>query len=74
MLVSETHRERANAIQQMAFPLAGVVAPVLTGLVYTWVGLNRVILVGLATFNLSSGKISAITRQFFASNVLIPPS
>jgi MFS family permease len=50
MLVSETHRERANAIQQMAFPLAGVVAPVLTGLVYAWAGLSGVILIDLVTF------------------------
>ncbi len=49
-LVSETHRERANAIQQMAFPLAGVVAPVLTGLVYAWAGLSAVILIDLVTF------------------------
>lgn len=44
MLVSETHRERANAIQQMGFPLAGVVAPVLTGLIYAWADLSGVIL------------------------------
>jgi MFS family permease len=50
MLVPEQHRERANAIQQMAFPLAGVVAPVLAGLIYVAVGIAGVIAVDLATF------------------------
>jgi predicted MFS family arabinose efflux permease len=58
MLVSETHRERANAIQQMAFPLAGVVAPMLTGLIYTWAGLSGVILIDLATFLIAVVAIS----------------
>jgi MFS family permease len=50
MLVPEQHRERANAIQQMAFPLAGVVAPVLAGLVYVAAGIAGVIALDLATF------------------------
>src|SRR5688572_12913873 len=50
MLVPEQHRERANAIQQMAFPLAGVVAPVLAGLVYVVAGIAGVIALDLATF------------------------
>ncbi len=53
MLVPERHRERANAIQQMAFPLAGVVAPVLTGLLYAAVDISGVILIDLATFLLA---------------------
>lgn len=50
MLVPEQHRERANAIQQMAFPLAGVIAPVLAGLIYITAGIAGVIAVDLATF------------------------
>jgi MFS transporter, DHA3 family, macrolide efflux protein len=50
MLVPEQHRERANAIQQMAFPLAGVFAPVLAGLVYVTAGIAGVIAFDLATF------------------------
>jgi MFS family permease len=50
MLVPEQHRERANAIQQMAFPLAGVLAPVLTGALYAAVGIAGIILIDLATF------------------------
>jgi MFS transporter, DHA3 family, macrolide efflux protein len=58
MLVSETHQERANTIQQMAFPLAGVVAQMLTGLIYTWAGLSGVILIDLATFLIAVVAIS----------------
>lgn len=50
LLVSEGQRERANAILQMAFPLAGVVAPVLTGILYLLIRINGVILIDLATF------------------------
>src|SRR5690606_5704981 len=31
MLVPEEHRDRANGIQQIGFPLAGVVAPMVAG-------------------------------------------
>ena len=50
LLVPERHRERANGVQQMAFPLAGVVAPVLTGALYAIVGISCIILVDLASF------------------------
>jgi DHA3 family macrolide efflux protein-like MFS transporter len=57
MLVGEAHRERANGIQEMAFPLAGVVAPVLTGVVYAGLGVSGVITVDLATFLLAVGVV-----------------
>jgi MFS family permease len=50
LLVPERHRERANGIQELAFPLAGILAPVLTGLVYVVVGVTGVIALDLATF------------------------
>jgi MFS family permease len=50
MLVPEAHRERANGVKQMAFPLAGVVAPVLAGLGYVLVGITGIIAIDLATF------------------------
>jgi len=50
MLVQESHRERANAIKEMAFPLAGVIAPVLSGLIYSFSGIGGVIAVDLTTF------------------------
>lgn len=57
LLVTEAQRERANAIQQMGFPLAGVFAPVLAGLVYAWSGLSGVIMVDLATFFIALSAI-----------------
>lgn len=50
MLIPEAQRDRANAWQQMAFPLAGTVAPMLTGVMYAWVGVVGVIGVDLLTF------------------------
>jgi MFS family permease len=50
MLVPNEQRDRANAVQAMAFPLAGVVAPALTGLLYVIVGLVGIVLIDLLTF------------------------
>ncbi len=50
LLVKEEQRERANGIQQVAFPLAGVVAPVFAGTLYVWVGLAGIMAVDLVTF------------------------
>jgi MFS transporter, DHA3 family, macrolide efflux protein len=50
MLVPEEGRERANAIKETSFPLAGVIAPVLTGLFYAGIGIAGIILVDLLTF------------------------
>ncbi|UCH25847.1 MAG: MFS transporter [Trueperaceae bacterium] len=60
VLVPERQRERANAVQQMAFPLAGVIAPALTGLVYAWIGITGVIIVDLATFTLAVSLLSML--------------
>jgi MFS family permease len=53
MLVPKEHRERANAIKEMTFPVAGVVAPVLSGLLYIRVGIKGVIFIDLTTFVVS---------------------
>ena len=50
MLVPEAQRERANAIQQMTGPTAGIVAPALAGVIYALGGVVGAILVDLATF------------------------
>ena len=34
VLVADAQRDRANALKQMSFPLAGVIAPAVTGLLY----------------------------------------
>ncbi len=50
VLVADVHRDRANALKQMAFPLAGVIAPAVTGLIYPLVGIAGVVLVDMITF------------------------
>ena len=50
MLVPEEGRERANAIKETSFPLAGIIAPVLTGLLYASIGIAGIILADLTTF------------------------
>ncbi|MBI1276846.1 MAG: MFS transporter [Anaerolineaceae bacterium] len=50
VLVDDAHRDRANALKQMAFPLAGVIAPAVTGLIYPLVGIAGVVLVDMVTF------------------------
>lgn len=60
MLVSETQRDRANGIKQIGFPLAGVVAPVLAGLVYRGLGLAGVIAIDLTTFLVAIVVVSQI--------------
>jgi MFS family permease len=50
LLVPEQHRERANGIQALAFPLAGMVAPAVVGLMYAPLGVGGIITVDLLTF------------------------
>jgi len=50
MLVPETSANRANAIQQLTGPAAGVVAPAFAGALYALVGVTGVIGFDLITF------------------------
>ena len=50
MLIPEEGRERANAIRETSFPLAGIVAPVFTGLLYAGIGIAGIIFIDLLTF------------------------
>lgn len=50
MLVPDEHRDRANAIQQITNPAAGIIAPALAGILFTIVQINGIILIDLATF------------------------
>lgn len=59
MLVPDENRDWANAVQAMSFPLAGVVAPALAGLIYVGLGISGVILIDLLTFTVA---VLALTR------------
>lgn len=50
MLVPDNHRDRANAIRQITGPAAGILAPVITGFVYAFIGVTGVMIVDLGTF------------------------
>jgi MFS family permease len=53
LLVPEGRRDRANAIRQVTGPTAGMVAPVVTGLIYALIGVVGVLVVDLLTFVLA---------------------
>jgi hypothetical protein len=55
LLVPDRLRDRANAITELAFPLAGVLATMVTGLLYASLGVTGVIAVDLATFPVGAG-------------------
>jgi MFS family permease len=50
LLVPDASRDRANALRQMSFPLAGVIAPALTGLLYPLVQMGGIIAIDMVTF------------------------
>lgn len=50
LLVPDDHRDRANAIQQLTQPMAGILAPVFAGFIYAAVGVNGAIALDLLTF------------------------
>ena len=53
LLIHEDIRERFNAIKEMLFPAAGVIAPMLTALIYPFFGIIGVIIFDLITFLLA---------------------
>ncbi len=61
MLVPERHRDRANGITEMGFPLASAVAAGLAGLLYTMVGVTGVMAFDLFTFAVAVLVVSLIT-------------
>jgi MFS family permease len=50
MLVPDSQRNRANAIQLMTTPVSGIIAPALTGAAYALVGVAGIIMIDLLTF------------------------
>jgi MFS family permease len=53
MLIPDDQRDRANAIQQLTNPAAGLIAPTLAGGLYGLVGVNGVIAFDLFTFGVA---------------------
>lgn len=60
MLVPDRDRDRANAIQELSYPSAVVVAAAFAGLLYAAVGVAGAILVNMATFALAIAVLAVI--------------
>lgn len=50
LLVPDEHRDRANAIQQITGPAAGIIAPAVAGFIYALIGITGAIVIDLLTF------------------------
>ncbi len=61
MLVSDSHRDRANAIGQMTGPAAGVIAPTLAGMLFAAIGVVGAISLAITTF-IAAIAVLAIVR------------
>ncbi len=57
MLVPDEHRNRANAVQQITGPAAGLIAPAVAGLLITIIGAPGVMAVDLFTFFVAIGVV-----------------
>ncbi|GFP76121.1 MFS transporter [Clostridium fungisolvens] len=53
MMVTESHIDRANAIKEMTFPMAGIIAPVISGFLYVIIGIEGILLIDFVTFIIS---------------------
>jgi MFS family permease len=60
LLVPPAHLDRANVIRQVAGPTAGMIAPMLAGVLYAISGIAGVMLVDLATFAVAVGVVVRI--------------
>jgi MFS transporter, DHA3 family, macrolide efflux protein len=61
MLVPEDKRDRANALTQLSDPAAGIIAPVISGIIYAALGVVGTIFIDLATFLLSAAVFVFVT-------------
>ena len=61
MLAPDSHRDRANAIGQMTWPVAGAVAPAAAGMLYALVGVVGAIGIDIATF-IAAIAVLAVVR------------
>lgn len=61
LMIPHDRRDRINGLQQMLFPFAGVVAPVLAGLVYTAGGIGAIFTADLVSFLVAAAALFVIT-------------
>lgn len=54
VLVPDGHRDRANALRQTTGPMAGLIAPPVTGLLFALIGVTGIMLIDLFTLTVAS--------------------
>lgn len=59
-LIPDAMRDRANAIQQITGPAAGLVAPVLAGVLFALIGVTGVMALDIATFLVAIAVVAAV--------------
>lgn len=59
-LVPDAMRDRANAIQQITGPAAGLIAPVLAGVLFAVIGVTGVIVVDIVTFLVAVAVVASV--------------
>lgn len=55
MMVKDEDLDRVNAMKELLFPLASVIAPFLAGMLYVVIGLNGILLIDILTFCICTG-------------------
>jgi hypothetical protein len=60
VLVPDSHRDRANAIGQMTYPAAGVIAPAAAGMLYALVGVAGSIVIDIASFIVAIAVLAVV--------------
>jgi MFS family permease len=59
-LVPVEHLDRANTLRQIAFPLAGLIAPVVAGFLYAIIGLEGIMVLDMASFLVAVAVVSTL--------------
>lgn len=57
MLMPNNHRDRANAIRQITGPMAGIIAPPITGFAYAFIGVSGIMMLDLFTIVVAIGVL-----------------
>jgi len=60
MLVPDSQRSRANSVMLVTSPLAGIIAPAITGFFYALVGVTGIIVIDLVTFLIGVAVVLAV--------------
>jgi MFS transporter, DHA3 family, macrolide efflux protein len=57
MMVKDEELDRVNSIKELLFPLAGVIAPFIAGMLYEPIGLVGILIIDITTFAVCTGAL-----------------